>query len=341
MAPYMSCGARLTVYALFSAALFHKSGQNIVFLLYLLGITMAVATGWIFRRQIFRSEVSASFQEMPAYHMPVLRNILLTTWFRLRSFMFRAGKTIITVVVLLSFLNSLSFDGSFGHQNTEKSALATIGKEITPAFAPIGLTRENWPATVGLFTGLFAKETVVGTLDALYSGSQATGSSGPPDLVASARAALGSILANTHRLADELVDPLGMSIVDTSSGSNAAGQGVANATLTNMAAAFGTSFAAFCYLVFVLLYSPCVAVMGAMAKEAGWRWMTLMFVWTTGLAYITSSVVYQLGTIADHPTFSLAWVSGCAIAITLSIHQLKNLGRRAVPANIIPVVQVG
>lgn len=344
MAPYMSCGARLTVYALFSAAMFHKNGQNVVFLLYLLGILMAVATGWIFRKQIFSSEAAPSFQEMPAYHLPVPRNILLTTWFRLRGFMFRAGKTIVSVVVVLSFLNSLSFDGTFGHQNTEKSALATIGKEITPVFEPIGLTRQNWPATVGLFTGLFAKETVVGTLDALYSGSVSSADvDKAPDLVGAAGAALQSIVDNGARLASQLVDPLGLSAVDGAddTAGAAARQGVASTTLTNMAAAFGSSFAAFCYLVFVLLYAPCVAVMGAMAKEAGSRWMALMFSWTTGLAYMVASAVHQVGTISLHPLYSMAWLAGCGTVLLLMIKQLKQLGRKAVPHSLIPVVRLG
>ncbi|MDG1203951.1 MAG: ferrous iron transport protein B, partial [Pseudomonadales bacterium] len=153
MAPFMSCGARLTVYALFAAAFFQSNGQNVVFGLYLLGILLAVMTGFIFRRQIFGHEITPSFQEMPAYHIPVLRNILITTWFRLKSFVFRAGKTIVLVVIALSFLNSISTDGSFGNEDSEASALSTIGKTITPIFAPIGVQEDNWPATVGLFTG--------------------------------------------------------------------------------------------------------------------------------------------------------------------------------------------
>ena len=156
MAPFMSCGAWLTVYALFAAAFFENSGQNLVFLLYLLGIAMAIFTGWIFRKQIFDGRISPSFHEMPAYHIPIFRNIMLTTWFRLKRFIFRAGKTIVAVVVCLSFLNSLGTDQSFGNENTEKSLLSVIGKSITPVFKPMGLTVDNWPATVGLFTGIFA-----------------------------------------------------------------------------------------------------------------------------------------------------------------------------------------
>ena len=81
--------------------------ENIVFGLYLLGIGLAVFTGWIFRKQLFTGEITPSFQEMPAYHVPIPRNILLTTWFRLKGFIFRAGKTIVDVVIALSFLNSI------------------------------------------------------------------------------------------------------------------------------------------------------------------------------------------------------------------------------------------
>ncbi|MCB1692069.1 MAG: ferrous iron transport protein B, partial [Pseudomonadales bacterium] len=343
MAPFMSCGARLTVYALFASAMFPSNGSNVVFLLYLLGIAMAVGTGYVFRKQIFTREVTPSFQEMPAYHIPVPRNILLTTWFRLRSFVFRAGKTIVGVVVILSFLNSFSFDGTFGHQDTGSSALATIGKEITPAFAPIGLHEDNWPATVGLFTGVFAKEAVVGTLDALYSGPGEPKGDGAPDIGGAAIAALVSIVDNAAGLADLLLDPLGVSAIhgDEDVGAAAAEQGVATSTLTNMAAAFGTQFAAYCYLVFVLLYATCVAVMGTIAKEAGWKWMVLVVFWTTSLAYVTASVIYQAGTLPSHPLFSSLWIAGSLVFMAVFIHQLRTIGRRALPGDLIRVVQIG
>ena len=338
MAPFMSCGARLTVYALFAAAFFKTNGQNVVFFLYLLGIAMAVLTGFIFRRQIFSQEVTPSIQEMPAYHIPVVRNIAITTWFRLRSFIFRAGKTIVLVVIGLSFLNSISLDGSFGNEDSEASILSVIGKSITPVFAPIGIKEDNWPATVGLFTGLFAKEAVVGTLDALYSVKQKPVQ---PDLVASMAQAIGSIANNARDLFGGLADPLGISIGDVSDTEGAAAaQGVQTDTLTNMAALFGDQFTAFCYLVFILLYAPCVAVMGTISKEAGWRWMVLVFSWTTGLAYITSSCIYQLGTFMEHPMFSSLWLVGCALVLAYFVLNLKKIGRRSA-GNLIPTVQIG
>lgn len=340
MAPFMSCGARLTVYALFAAAFFQSNGQNVVFFLYLLGIVMAVFTGWLFRKQIFQAEVTPSVQEMPAYHVPVVRNILLTTWFRLKGFIFRAGKTIVLVVVCLSFLNSFGTDGSFGNEDSEKSVLASIGKGITPVFVPLGLTEENWPATVGLFTGIFAKEAVVGTLDALYSGPGEESGEGL-DLLAATSEAVASIGANSIDLLGSLGDPLGISIGEvTDAGAAAEAQGVQGSTLTQMASLFGSPFAAFCYLVFVLMYAPCVAVLGATVKEAGWRWMVLVFTWTTSLGYATATVMYQIGTFAEHPLFSGLWILGSILFMTAFVQGLKPIGRRSASANLIPAIQV-
>ncbi|MDG1026721.1 MAG: ferrous iron transport protein B [Gammaproteobacteria bacterium] len=342
MAPFMSCGARLTVYALFAAAFFQQNGQNIVFALYLLGIALAVFTGWIFRKQLFTYELTPSFQEMPAYHVPIARNILLTTWFRLKSFIFRAGKTIVVVVIALSFLNSISTDFSFGNEDSEDSVLSVIGRSITPAFAPLGIEEDNWPATVGLFTGMFAKEAIVGTLDALYSESNADEDDGsPPDLIATAGDAFSSIGSELLALSSTLTDPLGISIGDVSDLDSVADeQEIETTTLSNMAALFSGPFAAFCYLVFILLYAPCVAVLGAINKEAGWHWTLLVFGWSTGLAYITATVIYQIGTFFVNPLFSSMWIIGMLTILIVFILNLKRLSSKMVPKNLIPAVQL-
>lgn len=339
MAPFMSCGARLTVYALFAAAFFPNNGQNVVFFLYLLGVSMAVLTGFIFRREIFAEEVTPSFQEMPSYHLPVLKNILITTWFRLKAFVFRAGKTIVLVVVGLSFLNSISTDGSFGNNDTESSMLSVVGKKITPVFSPMGLTEDNWPATVGLFTGLFAKEAIVGTLDALYTSDAKIQADDTPDLIGALSEAFGSIANNGADLISGLGDPLGISIGDvTDAAMVAESQGVNQSTLTNMSTLFVSSFSAFCYLVFILLYAPCVAVLGAVAKEAGLRWTLLVFSWTTGLAYMTATCLYQLGTLLEHPVFSIVWLLASTVIAFVTVQNLKLIGKKALPDNLIPVV---
>ncbi|MBU13543.1 MAG: ferrous iron transport protein B [Gammaproteobacteria bacterium] len=341
MAPFMSCGARLTVYALFAAAFFQQNGQNIVFGLYLLGIGLAIFTGWVFRKQMFPAEITPSFQEMPAYHVPVARNILLTTWFRLKGFIFRAGKTIVIVVIALSFLNSLGTNGSFGNEDSEESVLSIIGKSITPAFAPLGIQKDNWPATVGLFTGMFAKEAIVGTLDALYTESESKVDAGAPDLLGAAGEAFASIGTEFIALADTLTDPLGISIGDVSDAEAVAEeQEVQGSTLTNMASLFVSPFAAFCYLVFILLYAPCVAVLGAVNKEAGWRWTLLVFSWSTGLAYIAATVTYQIGTFGTNPLFSTIWIGAMLLVLLIFISSLKRLSSKLTPKSLIQAVQI-
>ncbi len=325
MAPFMSCGARLTVYALFAAAFFPSNGQNVVFLLYILGIAVAVFTGWLFRKQVFAAKAAPSFIEMPAYHLPIWRNIFMTTWHRLKGFILRAGKTIVLVVTALSFVNSIGTDGSFGNENSEKSVLSVIGKAITPVFSPLGIKEENWPATVGIFTGMFAKEAIVGTLDALYVQTDSAEES--LGLAGSAMAAVASIADNFSDLMGAWGDPLGIGAVGDSAAS-AESQGVNEQTLTQMAILFDGSVGAFCYLVLILLYTPCVAVLGAVKREAGAEWMWVVVGWTTLLSYGLATVLYQLANWASHPVFSSLWIAGVVVVSALFVRFLRHTGSR-------------
>ncbi|RRS07519.1 ferrous iron transport protein B [Pseudoalteromonas sp. J010] len=299
MAPFMSCGARLTVYALFAAAFFPTNGANVVFGLYLLGILVAIGSGFLFRKQVFKTQKLPSFTEMPAYHMPIWRNILMTTWQRLSGFIKRAGKTIVMVVILLSALNSIGTDGSFGNENTEHSLLAKTAQIVTPVFEPIGLKEENWPATVGVVTGMFAKEAIVGTLDALYTGSAENNDAF--SLLDSMQAALMSIVDNSKDLIANLGDPLGLNELDSGEDNGAE-------LLTAMAAKFNGQIGAFSYLVFILLYTPCVAVLGAIKRESGSRWMWLVIGWTTSIAYIMATLVYQFSQLATSTLSASLWI---------------------------------
>lgn len=327
MAPFMSCGARLTVYALFTAAFFPENGSLIVFALYLFGIAIAVFTGWLFRKTLFSDHASPSFQEMPAYHLPTVRNILMTTWHRLRGFVRRAGSTIIKVVALLTIINSIGLDGSFGNQDSKDSLLSYIGKALTPVLAPIGVQEENWPATVGVFTGIFAKEAVVGTLDALYQdvAGEVSEDDNELNIIASVGEAFGSIGSNILDLGQSLADPLGLGAVTES----AEDQGVSYTGLAAMQNLFGNSYSAFCYLILILLYTPCVAVMGAMNRESGPFWASLVIGWSSFLAYWTASFMYQLGNIGENPVFALSWLAGSLVAMTLAVQGLKQLGQKS------------
>lgn len=169
MSPFMSCGARLPVYALLVAAFFPEGGQNIVFALYLIGLIFAIGTGLLLKNTLLQGEASPFVMELPPYHMPTLGTVGRRAWERLMGFIARAGRIIVPMVVVLSFFNAIGTDGSFGNEDSEKSILAEGGRKLIPIFEPMGMTEQNWPAAVGIFTGIFAKEAVVGTLNALYS----------------------------------------------------------------------------------------------------------------------------------------------------------------------------
>jgi len=338
MTPFMSCGARLTVFALFAAAFFGGHGQNVVFLLYLLGILAAILTGLLLKRTLLAGTGLPFMMELPNYHLPSPRSLLLHAWMRLKGFVFGAGKIIVVVVAILGLLNSLGTDGSFGNQDSEKSVLSTIGKEITPAFAPLGIREDNWPATVGLFTGVFAKEVVVGTLNALYSemarqqaaagGAQAAQGQAF-DLMARVRDAFASIPANLAGLKDLITDPLGLSAVGSVE-EVAADQGVEATAIGAMVRHFDGRIGAFAYMLFVLLYFPCAATFGAIAREIGLRWATFSATWSLWIAWFAGVGFYQAATFARHPVQSGLWLLALVLGMLAVIAFIRWLGQRHV-----------
>ncbi len=334
MAPFMSCGARLSVYALFAAAFFPVGGQNMVFALYVIGIVFAILTALTVKSTLLPGEASPFLMELPAYHLPKLKNMLLLTWSRLKGFLGDAGKIIILMVVVINFLNSWGTDGSFGNQDSEKSMLSSVSRSITPLFAPIGIQEENWPATVGIFTGLLAKEVVVGTLDAIYSQidqpAAATDNDAAFDLGTAFSEALETIPVNLGDALNNLGDPLGLNVLDSSADQALAAeaQAVDTATFGAMNARFDGQAGAFAYLLFILLYAPCAAATAAIYREAGTRWMLFTIAWTTGLAYSAATLFYQFARFDQHPVASATWMVGIVTALALALLILQQVGKQ-------------
>jgi ferrous iron transport protein B len=318
MNPFMSCGARLSVYALFAAAFFPKNGQNVVFLLYLIGIGAAVFTGLVMKSTLLQGIAAPFIMELPPYHLPTLKGVAIHAWGRLQAFITKAGRMIIVMVVILGLLNSVGTDGSFGKQDSTDSLLSAFGRQITPVFAPMGVRPENWPATVGIFTGLFAKEVMVGTMNSLYgqlAQAEAADSGEPPaafDLWGGLQEAVASIPQNFAALGEQLLDPLGMGVVSRSGDEEAVAEelGVQTTTFGQMALRFGSTTAAIAFLLFVLLYFPCVSATAAVYRETNLGWTVFIACWTTGLAYWVATFYYQWMTLADHPRSSLGWMVG-------------------------------
>ncbi|MCK4492614.1 MAG: Fe(2+) transporter permease subunit FeoB [Methylococcales bacterium] len=334
MNPFMSCGARLPVYALFAAAFFPVGGQNLVFGLYIFGIVVAVLTGLIMRHTLFKGQASPFIMELPTYHLPTFRGVLTKTWERLKAFLVNAGKIIVPMVLVLNFLNALGTDGTFGKENSEQSVLSEIRRTLTPVFKPMGIKDENWSATVGIFTGILAKEAVVGTLDALYSqmaqkDKPKINDPFPFHLKDAVIAAFATVPENLTAVADNLLDPLGLNIGDVGNLDSAAeSQAVKTGTFTAMQTSFESQAAAFAYLLFILLYAPCVAATAAIYRETNTGWTIFVLFWTTGLAYLTATLFYQVATYAQHPHYSLAWIIGLLVSALLVLIGLWLYGRQ-------------
>jgi len=329
MSPFISCGARLPVYILFAAVFFPDNAQNLIFALYLIGILVAVLTGLLLKKTVLAGEVTPFVMELPAYHTPRLKNVLLKTWEKLQSFVLGAGKLIVIVVVILSFFNSLGTDMSFGNENTEKSVLTNVGKTLTPVFEPIGIKEENWPATVGLFTGLFAKEVIVGTIDALYlSQIERDTEEESFDLSNKLKEALDTIPENFSGAVDSWADPLGVDVDVSDTQAIAEDQDVSENIFDVIRRSFDGTLGAFSYLLFILLYSPCVSALGATHKETGSRWTIFSVLWTTFLAYSLSTIVYQLGQISVAPVSAISWISLFVALHIANVFLLKFWAKR-------------
>ncbi|EAA3276070.1 Fe(2+) transporter permease subunit FeoB [Salmonella enterica subsp. enterica] len=320
MAPFMSCGARLAIFAVFAAAFFGQNGALAVFSLYVLGIVMAVLTGLMLKHTIMRGEASPFVMELPVYHVPHIKSLIIQTWQRLKGFVLRAGKVIIIVSIFLSAFNSFSLSGKIV-DNINDSALASVSRVITPVFKPIGVHEDNWQATVGLFTGAMAKEVVVGTLNTLYTAENIQDEAFNP--------------ADFH-LGDELlgaVDDTWQSLKDTFSLSVLAnpieaskGDGeMATGAMGVMDQKFGSAAAAYSYLIFVLLYVPCISVMGAIARESSRGWMGFSILWGLNIAYSLATLFYQVTSFSQHPTYSLI----CILAVIVFNVVVLSLLRRA------------
>ncbi|MDR3001999.1 MAG: ferrous iron transport protein B [Fibromonadaceae bacterium] len=222
--PFMSCGARLPVYVIFAATFFPVGGTNIVFALYIIGIVLAVLTGLLLKKTVYKGSVSHFIMELPQYRAPSVKNATISALFRLYAFIKKGGRVLVPVIAVLAILNSVG-------------VLEKAGKTVAPVFEPIGISKENWPASVALFSGIFAKEAITSSLNSLYS---------------------------------------------------------QNEKEVNIRTAFGDSkVAAFAFLLFVLLYAPCISAISASIREVGIGFVALQVSYSTVLGWSLATIFYQ------------------------------------------------
>jgi ferrous iron transport protein B len=303
----------LPVYALFCAALFQAYSGFAVFMIYLIGLFMAIFTGYVLKNTLFKGTTSYFVMDLPLYHVPRIGAVLNSAWLRMKHFVKRAGTIVVSAVFVLSVLNTIGYENgevSFGNEDSQNSVLAYAGKAIGPVFEPIGITPQNWPASVALFTGLFAKEAIVGTLNSLYASIDITDSQAPPEAEEEAGLDIGGAIQEAIASVGEglvgvisSVDLLGIGLI--TSNSEAIGEEIgADASVYKHIAANFTVFSAFAYLLFVLMYFPCLAVIGAARQEMGGYYAGVMAVYSTVLAWSVATLFYQVA--EGHNVFYIA-----------------------------------
>lgn len=308
MTPFMSCGARLTIYAVMVTAFFPQGGHNIIFMLYLIGIAAAILTGYLLQPSLSLEQPLPLVMEMPDYQKPKVRLLMQYARRQTIHFVRRAAKYIIPLSTVLTLLMHFDIHGQYlaGNQ-MDQSMLASTAKVLTVFFYPIGIHDNNWPATVGLLSGLLAKEVVVGSMNALYG-----------QVVVGAEPVWPQILHGIHDMLHgflhfDLVPSL--DIVSNQFHASAYGE---------MLNAFDSSASVFAFLVFALLYFPCMSTIAVIRKELGRGWASISLVWSTMLAYFLAIICYQIGTMALHPLSSMMWLISMLLVLVVLMHEFKK-----------------
>ena len=258
--PFMSCSARLPVYILISGAIFPNFAGTVIFGLYLTGITLAILMAMVFKKTLFRQKEAPFVMELPPYRIPTVRVIFRHTWDKGQQYLKKMGGVILIAVILIWALEYFPTGGNIQkpEERLQNSYISKIGKMIEPVIKPLGF---DWKMGVSLITGAAAKEVVVSTMGVLYGSGHYREQEIKKDL--------------QYRLSNE---------------KHLDGSKKGEIVFTPLV---GISF-----LLFILIYMPCIAVVATVRRESGtWKWALFLITYTTMLAWILSFSVYQVGSL--------------------------------------------
>lgn len=229
--PFMSCSAKMPIYAFFANAFFKDHAAIVMILMYFIGIIMAILIAFIANHTFYKGDAVPFVMELPNYRLPSMKSVIQLMWDKAKDFLQRAFTVIFAATIIVWFLQNFDFTMHMVNHSDE-SILASLAGFITPLFKPLGF--HGWKLNTALISGFMAKESVVSMLTVLY-GSTAT---------------LRSSLSTLD---------------------------------------------AFTYLVFCLLYTPCIASVSAYAKEAGKKEAIQMVIFQIGIAWIVAFMIHSIG----------------------------------------------
>ena len=251
--PFMSCSARLPVYILIAGVVFPDSAANMIFLLYLIGILLSITLAILLKKSIFKSMEAPFVMELPPYRPPRGSAVFKHMWFRSQMYLKKMGGVILAASMIIWALGYFPRHEGSKTEQLQESFIGKIGQSLEPVMSPLGF---DWRMTVGLFTGIAAKEVVISTLGVIYPGED-------PEEPLTER--LKEARHSTGKKAGTLVF---------------------------------TPAAGFSFLLFVLIYIPCVAVLAAIRRESGgWKWALFMIFYTTALAWLIAFAGYHVASL--------------------------------------------
>jgi ferrous iron transport protein B len=257
--PFMSCSARLPVYILIAGAIFPNHAGTVIFGLYLTGILLAIMVSLVFKTLFLKNKEAPFVMELPPYRMPTFNVIARHMWEKGKQYLSKMGGVILIAVILIWALEYFPGGNKVSpEERLQNSYIARIGKIIEPAIAPLGF---DWRMGVSLITGAAAKEVVVSTMGVLFGSGHFHEKGNPKSLEIQLQHATHT---DGPRVGQILFTPL-----------------------------VGIS-----YLLFILIYMPCIAVVATVNRESGsWKWALFLITYTTMLAWLLSFAVFQIGNI--------------------------------------------
>lgn len=305
---FMSCGARLPVYVLIGAAFFGAQSGNLIFAMYLLGIAVALLTGWLLKKTVYRNKPPQPFvMELPPYRMPRLQTVWRQTWERTGGFIRKAGTVILASSITIWLLMALPAHGDYNFNQVppENSLFGVVSQTVSPIFAPAGFG--TWQASGSLITGFIAKEVIVGSMNQIFIGEEtaADEDAPPPPTFTEDLTFIGTSFTQATILTLQEIVNIVPRTVNIIPGLNmpeadflgTAAESESTTALESALTQVFSPLAAVAFAVFVLLYTPCMVAIAAVRHEFGGRYALYQIIYTFAVAWVGAVIVYQGGTL--------------------------------------------
>jgi ferrous iron transport protein B len=297
LVPFMSCGARLPVYILFATIFFPKYTGLVIFGLYLLGILTAIGLGIILKGTLFKSKEQLPLvMELPPYRLPILENIWAYVWTRTSAFVRNVWTIILVTSIVIWLLMAIPIGGhdeGFANTSVSNSAFARVSGVMARAFTPLGFG--DWQASGALVTGLVAKEVVVSTMAQVYNVEAGAEEAGPTTFVEDVGEIITTFIRATLATLKSVPLIAGINLFEEEAEEGPTELMVAVRRGFETTSNGHGALAGMAFMVFVLLYTPCMAAVAAERQELGTKWMWFSVVGQFVLAWLMAFIVFQGG----------------------------------------------